>query len=300
MNDGKSRTFLPLVLLAQGGSGEHDWLIELLTASRYAVIAAEGDSSVRVRAGAAQPDLIILSAGEHGEGLALARGLRADGQLDPSTPILLILPRAVTRSDRLDAIRAGAWDVIAPPYDAELLIQQIGLFVGARLDATRAQSDGLIDHATMLYNRVGLARRARELGALAYRDHTAIGCLAIVIDALPAPTAEASADQRLVVTRSVHALRAATRQSDAVGRIGATEFAVVAPGADADGCRRLARRVGATLDVKVRGGYDAVFNAGYAPFAPVDLLVRASTAVRTGEVEREVEWLRRYTEVMRP
>jgi hypothetical protein len=35
----------------------------------------------------------------------------------------------------------------------------------------------------------------------------------------------------------------------------------------------------------VRFGYEAVSNLGYAPVEPVELLVRASTALRTGRAE---------------
>jgi hypothetical protein len=35
----------------------------------------------------------------------------------------------------------------------------------------------------------------------------------------------------------------------------------------------------------VRFGYEAVSNLGYAPVEPVELLVRASTALRTGKAE---------------
>lgn len=303
MSDGTARTSLPLVLLGQGGRGrgENDWLVNALSANRYAVLEVEGGASLRVRAAATQPDIIVLKEEEDGTGLELARALRADGHIDAGTPILLILPRAASRADRLAALSAGVWDLITPPYDSELLVQQIGVYAAARLVATRALADGLTDRATMLYNRTGLARRARELGALAYRDHSAIGCLAIVVDVFPAPTAGPDTDLATVVTRSVQALRATTRQSDVVGRVGATEFVIVSPGADAAGCRRLARRVAARLlegappmSRRIRGGYDAVFNAGYAPFAAVDLLSRASTAVRTGEVERDLDWLRRY------
>ncbi len=45
--------------------------------------------------------------------------------------------------------------------------------------------------------------------------------------------------------------------------------------------------------LRVRCGYEAVANVGYAPIEPVDLLVRASTALRTGRAEGG-SWLRRF------
>src|SRR5437879_4901710 len=103
------------------------------------------------------------------------------------------------------------------------------------------------------------------------------------------------------------------RLSDVVGRLSPTEFAVLAPGTDAAGARRLAERLASTVQasaggmptpaadpgaqplaqLRVRCGYEAVANVGYAPIEPVDLLVRASTALRTGRAEGG-SWLRRF------
>src|SRR5881409_763312 len=80
---------------------------------------------------------------------------------------------------------AGAWECIAPPHDADEILLKIGAYVHAKLDADRARSEGLLDSATRLYNRQGLARRARELGAQAYRDHGALACVVFALDIDP-------------------------------------------------------------------------------------------------------------------
>jgi GGDEF domain-containing protein len=95
------------------------------------------------------------------------------------------------------------------------------------------------------------------------------------------------------VSRGVRALQYAARRSDVIGRLGPNEFAVLAPGTDASGARRLAERLtrslesaapgrgaGAEQALHVRSGYEAVANVGYAPIEPVELLVRAAAAVR--------------------
>jgi PleD family two-component response regulator len=101
------------------------------------------------------------------------------------------------------------------------------------------------------------------------------------------------------VTRCVHALKSAARLSDVIGRLSPTEFAIVAPGTGAGGARRLAERLAESIHVstvpaesaqvasavRVRCGYEAVANMGYAPIEPVELLVRASAALRTGKPE---------------
>src|SRR2546430_10544964 len=89
------------------------------------------------------------------------------------------------------------------------------------------------------------------------------------------------------------------------GRPSPTGFAVLAPGRDAGGARRRAGRLASTVQasaggvsapaadpaapapppLRVRCGYEAVANVGYAPIEPVDLLVRASTALRAGPAE---------------
>src|SRR5207244_9978224 len=74
------------------------------------------------------------------------------------------------------------------------------------------------------------------------------------------------------------------------------------PAGGGPGKKRTARRhgpPGARLfgappaPLRVRCGYEAVANVGYAPIEPVDLLVRASTALRTGRAESG-SWLRRF------
>jgi hypothetical protein len=47
-------------------------------------------------------------------------------------------------------------------------------------------------------------------------------------------------------------------------------------------------------------GYDAVDNAGYAPFSPMSLIAHASVAVRTGTPEPEYLWVRRHEAVVIP
>src|SRR3989449_2369729 len=56
------------------------------------------------------------------------------------------------------------------PYTT-LFRSKIGAYVRAKLDADRARAEGLLDPMTGLYNRQGLARRARELGSRS-EEHT--------------------------------------------------------------------------------------------------------------------------------
>jgi hypothetical protein len=126
------------------------------------------------------------------------------------------------------------------------------------------------------------------------RKHGALGCVVFSLEAAVPDLETAS-----LVARS-------TRVSDVVGSLGPAEFAVLAPGTDGVGMVQLALRVGHALSngaggrtafvpgATLRAGYDAVANFTYAPMDPVELLGRASTAVRTGKPEAEYTWVRRY------
>src|SRR5207247_1110019 len=252
----------------------------------YAVLQERTGQHGLERAGTTEPDVILVDAElPDMAGVELCRMLRADPRVSSSTPILLTIRDAATREQRLAALRAGAWECIAPPH------------------ADRARAGGLLDPVTGLYNRQGLARRARELGSQAFREHGPLACIVLALDVEPPGGVN--------LRRSVQAIKAAARLSDVIGRLGATEFAVLAPGTDAEGARRLAERLassvaaatiapaGAPPAVRMRCGYDAVANVGYAPIEPVDLLVRAAAAVRIGKVD-SATWLRRFDEAATP
>src|SRR5438552_2233980 len=98
--------------------------------------------------------------------------------------------------------------------------------------------------------------------------------------------------RKLSQARVAKAPKESGRQSDAFGRIGPNEFAIIAPGSDAQGAMTLAARLleaveGVTGEpgdpaprVRLHAGYDAVPNARYAPLGPEDLLARAVRALR--------------------
>jgi diguanylate cyclase (GGDEF)-like protein len=314
MSDRITQVGLPVALLASGRERSLHWLEGLLESGGYAVLSERSGEHVLVRARTAQPDAVIVDADlPDMAGVELCRILRNDPHITSSTPIFLALPGQATREQRIAALRVGAWECIAPPHDAEEILLKVNAYVRAKLDADRARSDGLLDPVTGLYNRQGLARRARELGSHAFREHGALACVALALDAEPGDRAgSAEEPPAAAVARSVHALKSSARVSDVIGRLAPAEFAVLAPGTDATGARRLAERLAQTiqartapapdaadpadsarLPLRVRCGYDAVSNLGYAPIEPVELLVRASAALRTGKIESG-GWLRRF------
>jgi diguanylate cyclase (GGDEF)-like protein len=298
---------LPLALLAGDRERSIGPVEAILTDGGYAVLSAPTGRAMLARVRGIHPDVIVID-GELPDMSAAdaTRALRLDLVGSPTTPILVALPRAPTRDDRMAALRAGAWDCLGPPFDAEEVRLKVDAFVHAKLDADRARAEGLLDPGTGLYNRQGLARRARELGSQAYRQRGAIACVALALDldaeALTAPDRAAAA-----VVHCVQALQAVARVSDAIGRLGPTEFAVLAPATDERGAVKLAERLVRGLEsavagvgrpsgvAQVRAGYDAVANVKYTPIEPMDLLTRATAALRRGEPEPGNGWLRRMS-----
>src|SRR5947209_20211556 len=211
MSDQTPRAGLPLVLLAGDHPDDTNWLRNLLEPAGYAVLREPSGRYALERARGTEPDVIIVDAElPDMAGVELCRLLRADPRVSSSTPILLTIRDAATREQRLAALRAGAWECIAPPHDAEEILLKIGAYVHAKLDADRARAGVLLDPVTGLYNRQGLARRARELGSQAFREHGPLACIVLALDREP----PGGVNLRL----SVQAIKAAARLAGGIGR----------------------------------------------------------------------------------
>ncbi len=282
----------PLVLI--GGPAEPT-LAELLQAQRCGVVQVPTGTRVVEWARDIQPDVIVV----HDDlpdmaAIDACELLRRDPRIGHNVPILILTADRPTPEQRVTAVSAGAWDFLRYPGEPKELTLKLQSYLQAKRNLDLALAEGLIDPVTGLHNRIGLARRARELGALMSRKHGALGCVVFALDA-EVPDLEAGS----LVARS-------TRVSDVVGALSPREVAVLAPGTDDGGVVRLALRVGGALSAGIggravfipgstlRAGYDAVANFTYSPLDPVELLGRASTALRTGKPEAGSSWLRRY------
>src|SRR3989454_1729755 len=291
MSDRMPQAELPLALLVGDREQSTQWLKSLLESGGYAVLEERGGRRALERARSTEPDVILADADLTDlAGVELCRRLRSDPGISSSTPILLSIFERAPRAARLAALRAGAWECIAPPHDADEILLKVGAYVRAKRDADGARADGLLDPVTGLYNRRGLARRALEFWSQARRERRPLACVVWALDVEPAEAAAADERAPSAVLRCVRTLQSAARLSDVIGRLGPTEFAALAPGTDALGARRLAARLAASLEgstprVGVRCGYEAVANVGDALLEPLDLLVRASRALRTGRAE---------------
>lgn len=300
-----SRSHPPLVVIANSQEWHTRSLESILGPHGFAVLRAYTGKQAVDRVLSAQPDVIIIDTDLPDlDGLEVCRQLRNDPRVSTSTPILITSSGHASRQKRLAALRAGAWDFLGSALDGEELPLRLDAYVRAKFDADRAREESLLDQLTGLYNVRGLARRARELGSQAFRHSEPFACIvfAPVLDGQdgPADGAEAEAVVTGAVEKLAKALRESGRVSDAIGRLGPTEFAVVAQGTDKEGAIRMAERLVRSIQTpdgtafKVCAGYDAVDNYHEAPIEPSDMLVRATMAMRLSRSDGNGSWIRPF------
>lgn len=282
----------PVVLIA---GGRAPLVASALEENRYAVVQVP--TGVRALEWARQihPDAILLQDDlPDMAGIDACRLLHSDRHIGHNVPILILAPGKPTPDQRVTALGAGAWDFLRYPGDHEELSLKLQAFVQAKRNVDIALAEGLVDPAMGVHSRPGLARRARELGALMNRKHGGLACLVFALETDPQDA------------RVARLLAHTARVSDVVGVLGSAEFAVLAPETNHAGAVKFALRAGDALRrttddeallaaaSTLRVGYDVVVNLRYSPMDPVALLVRASAAVRHGSPEPGYPWVRRF------
>jgi PleD family two-component response regulator len=227
------------------------------------------------------PDVVLLEA-EHGmDGVEpLCRMLRAHPRLGSSTPVLVVSAGAISRVDRLAAMRAGAWDAFGFPLDPEEMVLKVRALASVRREVVEAEERGLLDAASGLLNARGLARRAQEMVAEAYRNQRPLACITFQA----AEAGDAARDGRADALAEL--LRLAGRTSDVIGRLRRGEFAVLAPATNWEGAERLAQRVCGTVQrelersgsstVRICSGRFAIDGSGQQRVQAADLLANAA------------------------
>jgi two-component system cell cycle response regulator len=295
----------PLILLAGAEEWSNRSLDSVLSPHGYAILRCYTDRQTVELARASQPDAVIVDVGLPETGaVAVCRELRA-GAVPPSTPVLVITPGVATRQQRLEALRAGASDLLGLPIDTEEMVLRLERLVAAKRDADRARAEGLTDESTGLYNAKGLEHRLRELQSLANRRHGPLACIVLSLDQpdLRRPAAVPDGGPRASELMT-EALLATRRASDVIARLGTSEFAIVAPESDVEGARALAERLhgvlqklaterGAPSPPAIRAGLDGVADFGESGLDPAEVLRRANAALQT-TVPGDVNWLRRF------
>jgi GGDEF domain-containing protein len=172
------------------------------------------------------------------------------------------------------------------------------------------REENLLDSGTGLYNMRGLARRAKEIGADALRRREALSCVVFAPETEPETDEEAPTDELLRLSDQVGTIfRQVGRVSDAIGRLGPVEFAVIAPATGRDGALRLVNRLGGAVEatkiavrggeltLRVKAGYCAVPDFAESAVDATELLLRATTALRDLRRGRDDDRIRAFEQV---
>jgi CheY-like chemotaxis protein len=234
MTTATGRSRLVVVLASRETSALKD-LETALHSAGYRVLTARTEHEALAKVHAHGPDAVFLDRDMSEQGLELCRALRVDPAISPAAPIMLTQNEAPTRTDRLESLRAGAWDVQGYPPDPEELLLRLGVFLNAKLELDRLTVESLIDRGSGLYNSHGFAQRADELAALTSRQGVPAAC------AVFQPAAELPS--RAAGDRLGRAFKTVGRLSDAIGRTAHSEFVVFAPATNDSAAARLVRRM---------------------------------------------------------
>jgi diguanylate cyclase (GGDEF)-like protein len=288
----------PLVLIANDQEWSARSLESILGPNGYAVVRAYTGQQALERARTSQPDLIILDAQMPDmHGFEVCRALRGDPRFSATTPIVITTSGPSGRTQRLEAYRAGAWEFLGQPLDGEALLLKLNTFLQSKREVDGLREENLLDPGTGLYNMRGLSRRAREIGAEAFRRRDPVACVVFAPD-IEASEEEAPEEEARRMSDQVALLfRQAGRASDAIGRLGMAEYGVIAPATGPEAAVRLARRLGGAVEsspipirggertLRLRAGYCAVPDFAESSVDAVELLLRATTALR--DLKRE-------------
>jgi PleD family two-component response regulator len=300
----------PLVLIANDQEWSARSLESILGPNGYSVVRAYTGQQALERARSSQPDLIILDAQMPDmHGFDVCRALRSDPRFSGTTPIVITTSGPSGRTQRLEAYRAGAWEFLGQPLDGEALLLKLGTFLRCKQEVDGLREENLLDPGTGLYNMRGLSRRAREIGADALRRRDPLAC--VVFSPMPeSDSTEGSNEESQRMAEELGLVFKSTgRASDAIGRLGQLEFAVIAPATGPAGALRLVRRLGSAVEgatipvrggersVQVRAGYCAVPDFAESSVDAVELLLRATTALRDLTREGDGERVRAFEQV---
>jgi PleD family two-component response regulator len=274
-----------LVLIANDQEWSARSIESVLAPQGFAILRAFTGQQAIDRALSARPDVILLDAQLPDiHGFDVCRRLREEPAIGHAVPIIITTAGPSGRQQRLEASRAGAWDFLGQPLDAEVMLARVEAFVRATETLRRSREDALIEDETGLYTSRGLLRRFREVVADATRRHQPLACVVFT----PDTAAEAGLDSD-TLTRLGAAFRRVGRESDVLGRLSQDEFVVVAPATGEAGARRLAERLTgvlsddlASLGVRLRTGFTAVEDASETRLDEDELLRRASGQARAG------------------
>ena len=188
------------------------------------------------------PAMLVLQAGGL-DLVSLIRTARAQGWLGAAVPIVVVVPDAADREQRLAWLEAGAWEIVRLPLDEELFGLQARNFLLGSEAASR------IDPAEEPYARAALVRVTEENLALArrYRRPLAVAAFSLDWGARRGDDEAIALMERLATTA-----HDAVRGSDLVGVTPRGTLLTLLPDTDPTGARVFTDRLTPRLESRLR------------------------------------------------
>jgi DNA-binding response OmpR family regulator len=283
----------PLALIACGD----DWMSRALESvfqqHGYVVANTRSGAQTMELARLANHDLLVLDESlTDVQALDVCRAIRDGAPYDHSIPVVITSPTPVNPNARMAAFAAGAWEYCSHPVDLEPVFVKLETFLRARGELLQIRSEDFVNATTGLYTSFGLRQLAGKLGSRALRKHEAFACVAV---APQMQDREVGSSMLWKETPAgfadvAHVFREQSRQSDVVGHVGDSRFAILAPDTDAAGARLLVARLQRELDkasknksiggnVRLRAGYSAVSDLATSNLNVAELVHRAESAL---------------------
>jgi DNA-binding response OmpR family regulator len=293
----------PLALIACGD----DWMSRALESvfqeHGYVVAHTRSGAQAMELARLANHDLLILDESlADVKALDVCRAIRDGVQFDHSIPVVITSPTPVDPRVRVAALTAGAWEYCGHPVDLEPVFIKLETFLRGRGELVMARAEDFVNATTGLYTSFGLRQLAGKLGARALRKHEPFACVAVAAQVHDREVGSSTLwkESAAGFADVAHVFREQSRQSDVVGHVGDSRFAILAPDTDADGARLLVARLQRELDkasknktiggeVRLRAGYSAVSDLATSNLNVAELVHRAESALDHAPLQGENE-----------
>ncbi|MDX2194303.1 MAG: response regulator [Gemmatimonadales bacterium] len=279
----------PTILIAN----DHEWagrsLESVLTPLGFAVSRVFTGRQALDTARELRPDVVVLDAQLPDlHGFDVCRVLRGDDRFGSVTPIIVTTAGPAGRAERLEALRAGAWDFFSQPLDVDTMLLKVRNYADAAAEAASYRAQVMLDAETGLYNRRGLLRRATEISRETYRRRQPLSWV-VMVPVLEgrAPATLSGGEREVLGLRLGQLLRQVGRTEDAIGRLGEHQFTVIAPGTIGESAKRMIGRLRRAVEESQAEGPRMSVVVGLAeapsrPEAPVEadqLVHRVQAAV---------------------
>src|SRR5256886_15530100 len=170
----------PQLLIASHNHGAGAELLQLAERHGYAVRRAHSGAQALEQAHVAPPDLVVLDESlTDMDAFAATRALRDDDHVGPGIPLLLISAQRPSSPQHHAALRAGVWEFLRHPFNAEAIAAKLDTYVLLKLDSDRARPETTIADPAGSLSARGRPRRSEELTLQALHHAQPLACVAL-------------------------------------------------------------------------------------------------------------------------